>query len=207
MAVRKPDDHYAGILSSHQRLREILESFDLTLGGKPCHEVRFDYLPQEFPDVHLAYPDQLIARLFREVLLDQVPEPEVALREPGPLRNLQHHIPSSVHVDLDGTLFVDRRPGDAEQSHEDDVGPPPLVVFFQPDHRRVMKAPVQEYLRGVPFPPFRIVDDSREASDLLGDQFERRFSDYEVELHVRQSPTDGLLVCTARIWRETEEEA
>src|SRR2546427_1652874 len=100
MAVRKPADHYTGILYPHQRLREILEGFDLTLGGESCHEVRLDYLPQEFPDVHLVYPDQLIARPFREVLLDQVPEPEGALREPGPLRYLQHRIPSRVHVDF-----------------------------------------------------------------------------------------------------------
>src|SRR2546425_3732958 len=199
MAVRNPADHYTGILYPHQRLREVHESFDLTLGGKPCHEVRLDYLPQEFPDVHLAYPDQLIARLFREVLLDQVPEPEVALREPGPLRNLQHHISSCVHVDLDETLFVERRPGDAEQSHEEDVGPPPLVVFLQPDHRRVMKAPVQQYLRGVPFPPLRIVDDSGRASDLVGASSSADSAITRLSFNVPQSPTAGLLVCAPRI--------
>src|SRR3989442_116730 len=119
MAVRKPTDHYAGILSPHQCLREVFEGFALTLGGKPCRDIRLDYLPQEFPDVHLAYPDQLAVCLFREVLLDQVPEPEVALREPGPLRYLQHHIIARVHVDLDGTLFVERRPCDAEEGHVD----------------------------------------------------------------------------------------
>ena len=57
VAVRKPADHYAGILSPHQCLCEVLEGFDLTLGGESCHEVRLDYLPQEFPDAHLVYSD------------------------------------------------------------------------------------------------------------------------------------------------------